>query len=71
MMSADEREKDGISVLPGSLIEAITLTEKSDLVREALGDHVFGNFIMSKKVEWDRYRVNITEWELKEYLSVL
>ncbi|KAF5413382.1 MAG: Glutamine synthetase [Candidatus Methanophagaceae archaeon] len=71
MMSADEREKDGISVLPGSLIEAITLTEKSDLVREALGDHVFGNFIMSKKVEWDRYRVTISEWELKEYLSVL
>jgi len=71
MMSADEREKDGISVLPGSLIEAITLTEKSDLVRVALGDRVFGNFIMSKKVEWDRYRVTISEWELKEYLSVL
>ncbi|MEA3487788.1 MAG: glutamine synthetase family protein [Euryarchaeota archaeon] len=71
IMSADERARDGISVLPGSLIEAIALTENSELVREALGDHVFENFITSKKVEWDRYRVNITEWELKEYLSVL
>ena len=71
LMSDEERAKEGIKTLPGSLIEAITLTEKSELVREALGDHIFNNFITSKKVEWDRYRVNVTEWELKEYLSVL
>ena len=57
--------------LPGSLIEAIGLTEKSELVREALGNHTFNNFITSKKVEWDKYRVNVSEWELKEYLPVL
>jgi len=71
LMSDEERAKDGIKSLPGSLIEAIALTEQSELMREALGDHVFRNFITSKKVEWDRYRVNVTEWELKEYLSVL
>ncbi|MBN1762313.1 MAG: glutamine synthetase [Methanomicrobia archaeon] len=71
LMSAEEREREGIETLPGSLIEAITLTEQSDLVREALGEHTFRNFIMSKQVEWDRYRVNVTEWELEEYLSVL
>ena len=70
-MSKEEKEKEGIKSLPGSLIEAISLTEKSELMREALGDHVFNNFITSKKVEWDRYRVNVTEWELKEYLGVL
>ena len=70
-LSDEERAKEGIKTLPGSLIEAITLTEKSELVREALGDHIFNNFITSKKVEWNRYRVNVTEWELKEYLSVL
>ncbi|MCK4399144.1 MAG: hypothetical protein KAV25_09150, partial [Methanophagales archaeon] len=70
-MSKEEKEKEGIKSLPGSLIEAITLTKKSELVREALGDHIFNNFITSKKVEWDRYRVNVTEWELKEYLGVL
>ena len=70
-LSDEERAKEGIKTLPGSLIEAITLTEKSELVREALGNHIFNNFITSKLVEWNRYRVNVTEWELKEYLSVL
>ncbi|HUV02556.1 MAG TPA: glutamine synthetase family protein [Desulfobacteria bacterium] len=71
LMSDEEREREGIETLPGSLIEAITLTEQSELVREALGEHTFRNFIMSKQVEWDRYRINVSEWELEEYLSVL
>jgi len=70
-LSDEEKAKARIKSLPGSLIEAIALTEKSELVREALGDHIFNNFITSKKVEWDRYRMNVTEWELKEYLGVL
>jgi glutamine synthetase len=71
LMSEDERKRDKIKTLPGSLIEALNLTKRSKLVKEALGEHIFGNFLMSKLVEWDRYRVNVTEWELKEYLSVL
>jgi len=71
LMSGAERAKEGIKSLPGSLIEAIGLTENSELVREALGNHTFNNFITSKKIEWDKYRVNVSEWELKEYLSVL
>jgi glutamine synthetase len=71
LMSAEDRARERIETLPGSLIEAITLTEQSELMREALGDHTFRNFITSKIVEWDEYRVNVTEWELKEYLSVL
>jgi len=71
LLNAEEKVKEGITSLPGSLIEAIGLTEESELVREALGDHVFNNFITSKKVEWDNYRVNVTEWELNAYLSVL
>jgi len=71
LMSEDERRREKISTLPGSLIEAISLTKRSKLVKDALGEHVFQNFLMSKEVEWDRYRVNVTEWELKEYLSVL
>ena len=71
LLNAEEKAKEGITSLPGSLIEAIALTEESELVREALGDHVFNNFITSKKVEWDNYRVHVTEWELKAYLGVL
>jgi glutamine synthetase len=70
-MSEEEKAKEGIKSLPGSLIEAIALSEQSELVREALGDHIFKNFITSKKVEWDRYRINVSEWELQKYLGVL
>ncbi|NIS62549.1 MAG: glutamine synthetase, partial [Proteobacteria bacterium] len=58
-LNVDERKELGIDSLPGSLIEAIELTEKSDLVRDALGEHVFRNFTLSKKVEWDDYRMKI------------
>jgi len=70
-MSAEERERRGIKQLPGSLEEAIKLTEKSQLVREALGDHVFNHFIENKKVEWDRYRIQITSYEIERYLPIL
>lgn len=70
-MSAAERERRGIKQLPGSLLEAIQLTEKSKLVREALGDHIFEHFIENKKLEWDRYRIQITSYELEKYLPVL
>ena len=70
-MSAEERQRRGIGQLPGSLQEAIQLTEKSKLVREALGDHVFNHFIENKNVEWDRYRIQVTSYEIEKYLPVL
>ncbi|MFC1918050.1 glutamine synthetase, partial [Chloroflexota bacterium] len=70
-MSAAEREKRGISTLPASLLEAIALTEKSAVVKKALGDHVFNAFIANKKIEWDQYSTQVTEYELNKYLPVL
>jgi len=70
-MTGEERQKRGIGTLPPNLLEAIHITEKSELVRRALGDHVFHAFIENKKIEWDRYQVQVTEYELKKYLPVL
>jgi glutamine synthetase len=70
-MSEEERRKLGIISLPGSLIEAIQLTEKSKLVRKTLGDHVFNSFIVSKKVEWDDYRKCVHPYEIKRFLPIL
>jgi glutamine synthetase len=70
-MTTEEREKRGISTLPASLLEAIQLTEKSELVKKALGDHVFNSFIENKKREWDDYRIHVTEYEMKKYLPIL
>ncbi len=70
-MSNEERERRGIEALPGSLIEAIQVTEKSKVVRKALGDHVFNAFIKNKRIEWDYYRTHVSEYELKRYLPIL
>ena len=70
-MSEEERQKRGIESLPGSLWEAILLTEKSEVVRRALGDHVFDAFIQNKIIEWDQYRTQVTDYELKRYLPIL
>ncbi|MFC1892423.1 glutamine synthetase family protein [Chloroflexota bacterium] len=70
-MTEAERQRREICTLPASLLEAILLTEKSEVVRKALGDHVFNAFIKNKKIEWDQYRTQVTEYELKRYLPVL
>ncbi len=70
-LTEDEREKEGIKTLPGSLIEAIEAAEKSELLKKTLGDHVFGKLIENKKIEWDMYRTQVTEYEIKKYLAVL
>ncbi len=70
-MSPEERKKEGINSLPGSLIEAIELAEKSELVHKTLGEHTFKNFIIGKKVEWDNYRTQVHPYELETYLPIL
>jgi len=70
-MTGKQRTARGISTLPASLQEAVALTEKSRLVREALGEHVFNAFIENKKIEWDQYRIQVTEYEVKKYLPLL
>ena len=70
-MTADEREKAGIAQLPGDLGEAVEVAESSELLRRTLGDHVFEKFIENKKIEWQRYRAQVTEYELEQYLPVL
>lgn len=70
-MSFVQRKKRKIKHLPGSLVEAIQKAENSNYLRATLGDHVFDNLIANKWMEWDRYRVQVTGWELEEYLGRL
>jgi glutamine synthetase len=66
-MNEEERQRRGIDTLPSSLLEGIQLTEKSELVRKALGGYVFNAFIENKKIKGDQYRTQVTEYELKRY----
>lgn len=70
VMHPEAREHHGIEMLPGSLLEAISEAEKSELLRETLGEHVFHRFLANKKVEWNRYRTAVTDYEIREYFPV-
>jgi glutamine synthetase len=70
-MTEKERKKAGIVELPGSLHEAIQEVEKSALIKETLGDHIFTKFIENKKIEWDNYRMHVSAFEIERYLPIL
>ena len=70
-MTDAEREAAGVRHLPYNLADAIAAMESSDLVRTALGDHVFEWFLRNKKREWARYQQHVSRYELEEYLPVL
>ncbi|MET7281365.1 type I glutamate--ammonia ligase [Kribbella sp. NPDC005582] len=66
-----ERKALGIKPLPGSLAEAISAMEDSELVAETLGEHVFDFFLRNKRAEWQDYRRQVTPFELNKLLPVL
>jgi len=70
-LTDDEKLQHGIGCLPGSLIEAIEIAEKSTLLKKVLGEHIFKNLIMGKKIEWDEYRKRVHGYEIDTYLPVL
>jgi glutamine synthetase len=68
-MTVSERAEHGIECLPDNLNQAMQELEKDEVVREALGEHVFSRYIEAKRIEWERYRVQVHAWELEEYLT--
>ncbi|MFH1798483.1 MAG: glutamine synthetase family protein [Candidatus Omnitrophota bacterium] len=70
-LSDEERKELGIKSLPGSLGEAVILAEQSQIVKKALGNHVFERFIKLKKEEWEEYRIQITKYEMEKLLPIL
>ena len=70
-LSHDERRAAGVGRLPASLAEALDLMRDSELVADALGEHVFEWFLRNKRREWDRYQRHVSRYELQEYLPIL
>ncbi|MCI0426257.1 MAG: glutamine synthetase family protein [Actinobacteria bacterium] len=71
LLTAAERAAAGIKRLPETLAEALDLMERSELIAEALGEHVFDWFLRNKRAEWDRYQHHVSKFELETYLPVL
>jgi len=67
-LSCGERNGEGIKTLPGTLEEAIKAASTSEFLKETLGEHAFSKMIEIKIKEWDTYRVQVSKWELDNYL---
>ena len=61
----------GIETLPGTLGDALEALEADDVIRDALGEHVYQVFHRAKSAEWDEYRIQVTDWERERYLESL
>jgi glutamine synthetase len=70
-LTPEQRREQGIVSLPETLGEAIDELSRSELAKKALGPHIFDRYIELKRKEWDEYRVQLTDWEMKKYLPVL
>ncbi|CAN5739783.1 type I glutamate--ammonia ligase [soil metagenome] len=70
-LSSSERAAVGVKRLPDTLASALDLMEESELVAEALGEHVFNWFLRNKRAEWDRYQEHVSRYELDTYLPML
>jgi glutamine synthetase len=70
-MNSAARREAGIEVLPSDLNEAIRAARDSELARSVLGDSLFEKFLDNKKLEWEKYRSQVHDYELEQYLTVL
>ncbi len=68
-MSHREKRRLRIDDLPHNLEEACSELEKDDVIRNALGDHITTHFLAAKRVEWEEYITQVSQWELDNYLA--
>ena len=64
-------QRNDLDRLPDNLSEALKFTENSELVKNALGKHVLESFIQNKKIEWEQYKTQVTNYEIEKYLPRL
>jgi glutamine synthetase len=70
-LTESERHAMGIAPLPQNLNDAIAVMERSELVAETLGEHVFDFFLRNKRAEWDEYRSQVTNFERARMLPIM
>jgi glutamine synthetase len=70
-MSDEQLATLGIEQLPQSLSDSLRMMERSDLVKEALGDHIFEWFLRNKRNEWRAYKTHVSAFEVDRYLKAL
>ncbi len=70
VMTEDERKSAGIRDLPSTLHNAVKALQEDEVVKAALGDHIYPNFIEAKRMEWASYAAFVSQWEVDNYLDL-
>ncbi|WP_419961851.1 type I glutamate--ammonia ligase [Psychrobacillus sp. BM2] len=70
VMTEEERIENGINNLPPTLHAALLELGKSEIIRGALGEHIYANFVEAKEIEWDMFRTAVHPWEREQYLKM-
>ena len=70
VMNAEERKAHGIDNLPGSLDAALQALDEDEIIKAALGEHIYDNFKEAKEVEFDMYRTTVHQWERDMYMKM-
>jgi glutamine synthetase len=70
VMSEEERQANGIANLPAALNDALALLAKDEVVKGALGEHIYANFKEAKEIEFDVYRSTVHQWERDQYMKM-
>lgn len=68
-MTENERLEAGIQSLPRNLYEAIHEMKKSEFMKDVLGEEVFYKYATAKRMEWNEYTSQVTDWEIDRYLG--
>ncbi|GIW31207.1 MAG: glutamine synthetase [Meiothermus sp.] len=68
-LSVRDRRKYRVSEMPGTLREALEALQKNRVIRAALGEQIYKDFLHAKQVEWNSYRIAVHQWELDQYLA--
>lgn len=70
VMTEEERHERGINDLPSTLHNAIKYLRQDDVVKDALGSHIYNNFVEAKRIEWAAFRQQVSEWEREQYMEL-
>lgn len=70
-LTEEERKEEGILSIPGTLKDALNTLETNNIIKEALGEHVYSYFMKIGRAEWDAYRAQVNNWELERYLNTI
>lgn len=69
-MTKEEREAHNVKSLPATLMDALKELQEDEVIREALGEHLYTNFLEAKEIEWDMFRTTVHPWEREQYMSM-